>query len=43
MAKVLEGSGMGLMKKWGISVPHVVVVSSADQFGQLARANDWIQ
>lgn len=43
MAKVLEGPGMGLMKKWGITVPHVVVVSSADQFDQLARANDWIQ
>jgi len=43
MAKVLEGPGMGLMKKWGISVPNYVVVSSAEQFDQLAQANDWIQ
>src|SRR5438093_8807329 len=26
MAKVLEGPGMGLMKKWGIAVPNYVVV-----------------
>lgn len=43
MAKVLEGPGMGLMKKWGISVPNYVVVSSAEQFDQLAQANVWIQ
>jgi len=43
MAKVLEGPGMGLMKKWGISVPHYVVVTSAEQFDQLAKANDWIR
>ncbi|MGH7205873.1 MAG: ATP citrate lyase citrate-binding domain-containing protein [Nitrospiraceae bacterium] len=43
MAKVLEGPGMGLMKKWGISVPNYVVVSSAEQFDQLAQANGWIQ
>ncbi len=43
MAKVLEGPGMGLMKKWGISVPNYVVASSAEQFDQLAQANDWIQ
>lgn len=43
MAKVLEGPGMGLMKKWGISVPNYVVVSSAEQFDQLAKVNDWIQ
>ena len=43
MAKVLEGPGMGLMRKWGISVPSYVVVSSAEQFDQLAQANDWIQ
>ena len=24
MAKVLEGPGMGLMKKWGIHVPNYV-------------------
>ena len=43
MAKVLEGPGMGLMKKWGIAVPNYVVVSSPEQFDQLAQANDWIQ
>ncbi len=43
MAKVLEGPGMGLMKKWGIAVPNFVVVSSAEQFDELASANDWIQ
>ena len=25
MAKVLEGPGMGLMKKWGIPVPNYLV------------------
>lgn len=43
MAKVLEGPGMGLMKKWGISVPNYVIVSSAEQFEQLAKAHDWIR
>lgn len=43
MAKVLEGPGMGLMKKWGIAVPHYVVVTSLEQFEQLAKANEWIQ
>ncbi len=43
MAKVLEGPGMGLMKKWGISVPHYVVVTSVEQFEELAKANDWMQ
>jgi ATP-citrate lyase beta-subunit len=43
MAKVLEGPGMGLMKKWGISVPHYVVVTSAEQFDELAKVNDWMQ
>ncbi len=43
MAKVLEGPGMGLMKKWGIAVPNFVVVTSVEQFEQLAQANDWIQ
>ncbi len=43
MAKVLEGPGMGLMKKWGITVPNLVVVTSVEQFEQLAQANDWIQ
>lgn len=43
MAKVLEGPGMGLMKKWGISVPHYVVVTSVEQFEELAKVNDWMQ
>ena len=32
MAKVLEGPGMGLLKKWGMSVPNYVVVTSTEQF-----------
>ena len=43
MAKVLEGPGMGLMKKWGITVPNYVVVTSVEQFNELATVNDWIQ
>lgn len=43
MAKVLEGPGMGLMKKWGITVPNYVVVTSVEQFTELAKVNDWIQ
>ena len=43
MAKVLEGPGMGLMKKWGITVPNYVVVSTADEFDKLAQTNDWLQ
>jgi len=43
MAKVLEGPGMGLMKKWGITVPNYVVVTSVEQFSELAKVNDWIQ
>ena len=43
MAKVLEGPGMGLMKKWGIHVPHYVVVSSLEEFTKLAEANDWLK
>jgi ATP-citrate lyase beta-subunit len=42
MAKVLEGPGMGLMKKWGIVVPNFVVVSSPDEFDRLAQANEWL-
>src|SRR2546426_4593467 len=42
MAKVLEGPGMGLMKKWGIVVPNFVVVSSADELGKLGDAHDWL-
>ncbi|HLZ32495.1 MAG TPA: ATP citrate lyase citrate-binding domain-containing protein [Nitrospira sp.] len=43
MAKVLEGPGMGLMKKWGITVPHYVVVTSADELAKLGQANDWMK
>ena len=43
MAKVLEGPGMGLMKKWGINVPNYVVVTSVDEFAKLADANEWMK
>ena len=43
MAKVLEGPGMGLMKKWGITVPNYVVVTSVEEFTKLAVANDWMK
>ncbi len=43
MAKVLEGPGMGLMKKWGITVPHYVVVTSADELAKLGEVNDWLK
>jgi ATP-citrate lyase beta-subunit len=43
MAKVLEGPGMGLMKKWGIAVPNYVVVTSADELSKLGQANEWLK
>ncbi|WP_455370466.1 hypothetical protein [Petrachloros mirabilis] len=43
MAKVLEGPGMGLMKKWGIHVPNYVVVTSAEELAKLGQANDWMK
>ncbi|MDH5427048.1 MAG: ATP citrate lyase [Nitrospirota bacterium] len=43
MAKVLEGPGMGLLRKWGISTPNYVVVSSNDEFEELSKVNDWLQ
>ncbi len=43
MAKVLEGPGMGLLKKWGITVPNYVVVSSPEEFSKLADTNDWLK
>ncbi len=43
MAKVLEGSGMGLMKKWSIAVPHYVVVTSVEELAKLGDANDWLK
>jgi len=43
MAKVLEGPGMGLLKKWGLQTPNYVVVNSSDEFDHLAQANNWLQ
>lgn len=43
MAKVLEGPGMSLLRKWGMRVPNFVVVGSAEQFEQLSSANDWLK
>ncbi|MDH5563520.1 MAG: ATP citrate lyase [Nitrospirota bacterium] len=43
MAKVLEGPGMGLLRKWGISTPNYVVVTSNDEFKELSKVNDWLQ
>jgi ATP-citrate lyase beta-subunit len=43
MAKVLEGPGMDLFKKWGMPVPNHVVLTSADQFDPLAQVNAWMR
>ena len=43
MAKVLEGPGMGLLGKWGISTPNYVVVTSSEEFEELSKVNDWLQ
>jgi ATP-citrate lyase beta-subunit len=43
MAKVLEGPGMDLLKKWGITVPEHVVVTSVETLGLLGDANPWIK
>ncbi len=43
MAKVLEGPGMGLMKKWGLVVPQYAVVSSEEEFAKVAEASDWLK
>jgi len=43
MAKVLEGPGMGLMKKWGILVPNYVVVTSVEELNKLSEVNDWLR
>ena len=43
MAKVLEGPGMGLMKKWGLTVPNYVVVTSVDELAKLGQANEWLR
>jgi len=39
MAKVLEGPGMALLKKWGMAVPNHVVVGSFDQFEALVSSH----
>ena len=43
MAKVLEGPGMGLLRKWGISTPNYIVVSSNEEFEELSKVNDWLK
>ena len=43
MAKVLEGPGMGLMKKWGINVPNYVVITSVEELTKLGEANEWLK
>jgi len=43
MAKVLEGPGMGLLRKWGILTPNYVVVNSNEEFEELSKVNDWLQ
>jgi ATP-citrate lyase beta-subunit len=43
MAKVLEGPGMGLMKKWGITVPNNVVVTSVEELTRLGEVNEWLK
>ena len=42
MAKLLEGPAMGLFQKWGINVPHHVVISDPAQLDILAAANPWM-
>ncbi|HXZ26201.1 MAG TPA: ATP citrate lyase citrate-binding domain-containing protein [Nitrospiria bacterium] len=43
MAKVLEGPGMELLKKWGMETPRHVVITSSDQFSHLAHVNAWLR
>ena len=43
MAKVLEGPGMGLMKKWGVLVPNYAVVTSVDELKKPGEANEWLK
>jgi ATP-citrate lyase beta-subunit len=43
MAKLLEGPGMGLMKKWGIAAPNHVVVTSVEELTALGDANNWLK
>ena len=34
---------MGLLRKWGISTPNYVVVSSNEEFEELSKVNGWLQ
>ncbi len=43
MAKVLEGPGMRLLSKWGMTVPNYVVITAADQLDPLSQANPWLR
>jgi ATP-citrate lyase beta-subunit len=43
MAKVLEGPGMALLSKWGMSVPHNVVITDVEHLDRLAAANAWLR
>ncbi len=43
MAKVLEGPGMGLLQKWGMTVPQFAVATSPDRLAGLAEANPWLR
>lgn len=43
MAKVLEGPGMDLLNKWGMAVPHHVVITATDQLERLSQANPWLR
>ncbi len=43
MAKVLEGPGMGLLKKWGMTVPNYLIVSSMDQLESAAASEAWLK
>ncbi|MFQ5598770.1 MAG: ATP citrate lyase citrate-binding domain-containing protein [Nitrospiria bacterium] len=43
MAKVLEGPGMGLLSKWGMTVPNYAVITTADRLDALAQANSWLR
>lgn len=43
MAKVLEGYGMGILRKWKISVPQNLVVTSVQDLEQKVADNPWLK
>ena len=43
MAKVLEGPGMGLLKKWGMTVPGYLLAGSIEEFNQQAATQAWLK